>query len=610
MTEQLSPAEINEPVKSLGMKHRSLDFEKALFGIALLLALSVRMLNLGATPLTDREAGWALQALQVARPGQFEGTLTLGPQPAYVFLTGATFALFGATDFWARFWPALAGVLLFALPLFFRRELGRGAALIMAFGLALDPGLVTVSRQAGGPMLALSCSLLALGLWHTRKPAWAGILGGVALLSGPSLAAGALGLGLAWAVASAWQRRLEKRFAEVYAPPQPKTTSIPATRADLWTALLSGGAILLVIGTGLLRYPQGLAAAFGALPAYLNGWGVPTGVSPWSSLLALQVYQPFAVIFALAGLVRWILRWYQEMEFRPYPFLLPLLWTLISLALALLYPGRQVSDLVWTLVPLWTLAAVGLASYLPEKKPHVISLVQTAVVLILAGLAWNTLITTDQLAVSPGVTLVWVRLAILAGVAALGALTTALVALGWNWPVSRDGLVWGLSAAFIIYLTSAMWGAAYLRPNQPEELWSLPPAPGQARLLQASLSQLSTWDSGFNDTAEVISTVDVPSVRWLLRDFPKAHFIASLSPGERPALIITLQAAETPELAAAYRGQDFTWWVSPGWDTPLPTDFITWLTFRQAPLVNEHIILWARADLFPGSAAQPTSQKP
>jgi predicted membrane-bound mannosyltransferase len=93
---------------------------------------------------------------------------SLGSQPAYIFLTGSTFAVFGSSDFTARLWPALLGGCLVLLPFFFRRPLGRLAALVCAFGLALDPGLVAVSRQAGGPMLAVSFLLLALGLAYAR----------------------------------------------------------------------------------------------------------------------------------------------------------------------------------------------------------------------------------------------------------------------------------------------------------------------------------------------------------------------------------------------------------------------------------------------------------
>ena len=43
--------------------------ETALYLLAFVIALALRLLNLGQSPLTDGEANLALQALQVARPG-------------------------------------------------------------------------------------------------------------------------------------------------------------------------------------------------------------------------------------------------------------------------------------------------------------------------------------------------------------------------------------------------------------------------------------------------------------------------------------------------------------------------------------------------------------
>jgi hypothetical protein len=49
-----------------------------------------------------------------------------------------------------------------------------------------------------------------------------------------------------------------------------------------------------------------------------------------------------------------------------------------------------------------------------------------------------------------------------------------------------------------------------------------------------------------------------------------------------------------------YLGQDFIFQVFPGWTQVLPNDLIRWLAYREAPLVQNQVILWARTDLFPG----------
>ena len=81
------------------MNLRRINIEATLYALILLLALGLRFYQLDAAPLTDVEAHWAMQAWQLANPGASEAPLEIGPQPAYVFLTGVTFVLFSASNF-------------------------------------------------------------------------------------------------------------------------------------------------------------------------------------------------------------------------------------------------------------------------------------------------------------------------------------------------------------------------------------------------------------------------------------------------------------------------------------------------------------------------------
>jgi hypothetical protein len=593
------------------MNSQKLNFETTFYALALALALFLRLLNLGQAALNEFEAGQALGALQMLRPqstalaGEASGAGAT-PQPAYAALTALGFALMGDGNLQARFWPALAGAFLVLLPACFWRELGRAAALVMAFGLAVDPGLVVLSRQAGGTRLALSSTLLAIGLWHIRRPALAGVLGGMALLCGPAFLHGALGLALAWGI-TRLARRGMPTSAEIYSPDpyppirQPETVSEdnPLRQpSGAWKIALIAAGVTFVLG-GIffgLRLP-GLSAAFAALPAYLGGWLAPATVRAGTLLAALLVFEPFILIFSTVAVGRWVMQWSQDQEEGPFP-LMPLAWATSALLLALLYPGRQPADLAWAIVPLWALAALGLAPYLPTQRPDVIALLQAGLVFVLATLFWSTLVATNQIAPAVDLPVGMLRLAILGGLLLLGALTTGLVALGWSWPSSRDGLVWGLTAAFAVYSTAALWGAAQLRPNQPQELWSQSPGTGQVALLLDTLRDLSQRNTGMRDEIEVASAVDAASLRWALRNFKDVRFAARIPPDEQPAVILARKESETPALASAYRGQDFVWWVHPAWNGILPDDLVSWLTFRQAPLANDEIILWARSDLF------------
>jgi hypothetical protein len=129
------------------MRFRPVNHESILYVIAFILAAALRFIQLGALPLSDNEAGWALQALQTA-----QGTRPLlGPQPGYILPTSLLFFLFGDSNFLARFIPALTGSALILVPYLFRQRLRPVSSLLLAFFLALDPGLVSLSRQAEQP---------------------------------------------------------------------------------------------------------------------------------------------------------------------------------------------------------------------------------------------------------------------------------------------------------------------------------------------------------------------------------------------------------------------------------------------------------------------------
>src|SRR5688572_8776073 len=166
------------------MNYRHFKYEGWLYGLAFLLALSLRLVGLGDMALNDLEADLALQALQVSqglRPA-------LGPHPAYIMFTAPLFFLYGGgTNFLARLVPALAGSALVFAPLLFADRLKPRPGLILAFFIALDPGLSAISRQVSSPILAITFLVFALGFWSQQRPRLAGVFAALALLGGPSV---------------------------------------------------------------------------------------------------------------------------------------------------------------------------------------------------------------------------------------------------------------------------------------------------------------------------------------------------------------------------------------------------------------------------------------
>src|SRR5512134_178074 len=101
------------------MNSSRLKNEGWLYWLAFLIALGFRLIQLGANPLTDSEAQFALQALHIA---QGENSL-LGPQPAYILFTSILFLVIESTNFMARFIPAFVGSVLVFAPYYFREKI-------------------------------------------------------------------------------------------------------------------------------------------------------------------------------------------------------------------------------------------------------------------------------------------------------------------------------------------------------------------------------------------------------------------------------------------------------------------------------------------------------
>ena len=564
------------------MKRPQVTIEQALYLIAFIVALGIRLYNLGAAPLSDIEASWALQALDVAR-GEAGA---LGANPGYISLTGIFFFLLGSSNSIARFWPALAGSLLVWLPYLFRREeerieLEKIAGLIFAIGVALDPGLVALSRLAGGPMIALGFGLLAAGFFFRGRAVIAGLSLGIALLGGPAILQGALGLLLAWGFFRALPSSQE---AETGFWPEVEGRSIRIV------AFVAAGTALL-LGTLFFRYPQGLSAIAAAFPEFLGTWVNPSGVPATRLFLALVIYQPLAVIFGLVGGVQaWrrnnsTLKWVS-------------LWALASLLIALFNPGRQIADLAWTLIPWWILAAFALAGFVQTSvQDRLPALGHSALIFILLALAWINLAGIAGLDLALEVDRL--RWLIVLGSLGLGVITTVLIVLGWSSGAAWRGLAWGSALALGLYILSNTWGVSQRRQTSEHELWRTGPAVLQVDQFMQTLGDLAEWRNGRRDTLDLVVAADVPSLRWALRGWNGAQFGSDLENQSLPAVIINRETQSSPSQTAAYRGQDFAWWVSPGWSGALPVDWTRWLVFRDAPEQIDHIILWARGDLFP-----------
>jgi hypothetical protein len=556
--------------------------ETALYLFAFLLALAVRLIMLGASPLTDAEAKWALQALGVEQ-GMHPA---LGSQSAYVLLTSVLFFLYGgATNFLARLIPALTGSALVFVPWLFQARLKPRPSLILAFCLALEPGLVALSRQAGSAILAVTFLLFAWGLWERKRASWAGVFAGLALLSGPLLWAGLLALGLTWAIRQGLERG---------AHTQSDTSS---ARSEWLTALWFALGTMVLGGTLFFLSPNGLSAWLSALPEYLTGWTRPSGISAGLLLFSLIAYQPLGVILALIATVRgWAQGSVRVMRLS--------IWALVALLLALFYPAHQVGDLAWMLIPLWSLAALEVGRSLNirrEERGEVLGVVALSV-LILVFIWFNFLALMETSVPTEQTNL---RTWLLFGAFFLLVVSILLVAVGWSLRSARFGAVWGLIAVLSVYSFGMMTGAAGLRAMPDAvDMWRPGSNLPESDLLLKTVNDMSDWSDKNIDSQPVTMTgIDSPAMEWLLRGHTVITTSALDLAASPPIVITTDQDQGNPALSAIYRGQSFVWRQDPLWGQAGFVGLVHWTAFHQIPENPEKVIVWVRSDLFIDSTA-------
>ncbi len=130
------------------------------------LAALLRLWRLGTRAFHADEGVASLIARQFANGGGYEH-LPMMHGPLHYIATAGVFRILGDGDVTARLGPAIAGVLLAALPFAFVRQIGRVGAVAAALALAVSPTMLYYSRFAGADMyLALFTLALAIVLWR------------------------------------------------------------------------------------------------------------------------------------------------------------------------------------------------------------------------------------------------------------------------------------------------------------------------------------------------------------------------------------------------------------------------------------------------------------
>ncbi len=561
---------------------RKHNLEFGLFVLAFGLALALRLLRLGELPLNDNEARLALQALDLTR-GIKSG---MGPLPAYINLTALVFYAVQASNFAARFVPAVFGALLTTIPYGFRDRLHSKPAILLAFLLAIDPGFLGLSRQAGGPTIAICALLLAWSAWRKSNMRAAGIWAGVALLSGPALWPGILGL----IVANGLIRGFFVR--ESHTADSTNTARRPLLELAAYTA-----GTYFILGSFFLLASGGLSAGMTGFTAYFSGWLDFTDVQINRLLISLVAYELLPVLLAIAGLLRGI---YKKDELT-----ISLgVWLAAALVLCLAYPSKVVADLAWVIVPILVLAARELSVYfvaIKEGAWETIGMaVFTAAILTFAALNYAAIAMTqiDQTATQ-------VRWWVLLGSLGLLVISILMVAFGWSRSTAVQGGLWGTLVVFLAFTFSNAMASADLRTYKTTETWPTSPQIGQSQTLISQMNELSRWKAGTINSLDVnIVGVDSPALLWILRDWP-VSVSSGLTLSGSPSIVIASEQFVATSIENTYRGQDLIWRTYPAWNQGLLADWLNWSILHRFPSGEEKLILWVRSDVFIDSQNNP-----
>ncbi len=591
------------------------SLELVIYVALIVLALTLRLVELGTVPLNDHEAYEALAAFRTVQP-HAAGPRLIAHDPLMFTADVLTMSLVGADTSSARLPTALLGVLLVAAPLLFRRWFGPAHALLIAGLFAISPVLLAASRSMSGAVW--SAALAVAGIYlvgrylETRRVTYA-VAASTALLM-LILAAEPAGfltfLGMAAGIVFA-QITLDNDEHRV------RSAVFETLRAWPWIrSVVIGGAITGLAAMVFVLYPEGLRGIGDVLYQALHGFTVrPAGYPFAYPLLTSLLYEPVLWLFGLAGVYIVLGRDSDA----PGIFVQRALvgWLIGSIVWSLIYASAGSDHALWLTLPLAGLAAIALERVLspvrdsfwkvPTWGPWVhglavaATLAIAAINLLMVGrLIMNTLPDLMPRFERP------MQLLMIFPALLLVAITFFLVGSMWGSRAAWRGTGIGLLLFLGIYSLGMGWRAAVLYADDPREFFQAHPAARNLNLMNDTLVMASRRSTGapYDMTIVVQTTPDGPTdhgaLAWALRYFSRTTFVEDLSPTTNTPVVITPQTNDKPVLGAAYVGQSFP--VSYSWDRRnLSWDFVTWLYEREtrtAPESSDRVIAWVRADVY------------
>ncbi len=555
--------------------------EKNLLVAAFLVALAAaawRFLLLGSKPLLPTEAAQALAAWGVAAGNGVPAGVPWPHDALFFALNAAAFFVTKSGDFLARFWPALLGTALVALPLAIPWRMGEELLERVVFSglMAASPLLIFASRRLDGGIGAAfgAMAFLVAAQREERWAPWAmGASLAVMLLSGPV----GVTLLLIFLFLGAW----------LWGQPEARDARdrlLARWRPTLAAFLLT----FLFVATVGFTWLAGLGVAADGIAEWFRRFAEPSGLPWWWGTLHLLLDEPLILASALVAAVGLSRR---EEDVWGWALLA---WAFLAWLLMLWQPGRGPADTAAVLVPLAWLGSKPMAELLARvsRTKGVPFWATVSAALVMAGYSTVVLAFYTERAQKPFLFLFFVGLLL---AVALPFLT--LPYLGKEKVILAFGLVTlvmlGLYALHLDY-------ALNLDGERQRQNALLPWSAGEGFHDLVHDLRVESWHRVGDGNLLPVDMAGVqPEVswmlRWELRDFAnlRPENILPVTPTD---VVVTGYEEKPPAELSGYMGQLFTVYQETSPASLERGQWLRWIQYRKMwpPDGITRVVLWVK----------------
>ncbi len=575
-----------------------LTVERVTWGLLIVVAASLRLIDLARFPLNDAEARLATAATDLL---QGNPQMALSASPFAVGANAILFLIFGAKDASVRVLPALAGLVPVVMTYWLRDSLGRWGALLTASLFAFSSTFLYQSRIANGEIVALAAGYTAFvastEFVRRRTAPSLYVLAGAAAIA---LTSGQATYTVLLVFVSFAVILFVLRLTNQMSVPELEEalSAIQKDSAMLRNALIIFALTFLVSATAATLNPLGLQGALNLPSGWLSQWSAAAN-QPASYYLQLFIaYELLPLIFGLAGLFYYLARGERFATFLAW-------WLGVALTWYTLAPFKSGSAMLVVLVPLMLISGRIIADVF-DALARDFALATEGLFIILGLLACGILgINLSSYAQTTQATYltalaIAVGLLVLIGVLSggfIGAFRSAARSseetIGNGDTIKESNVAWqhGIGHGFQVVGTVVFLGLSVLlvhssinlsfnEADDPREIMIDAPMTMEVRDLQPMLEELSNRWEGDPHVAPVSAEINIgPALRWYLRDFRTVRYFNEIPATAIEPIVVVPAQGKQPGFVN-YAAQKVRWrWLKPA--VPLDgINFLRWFLYR------------------------------